>query len=92
MLERIFTDASLLIPALALLGAFILFVWKLFSNWFKVHYVPRTELLRMLENIEKAFAEDLAKSSEAGVELSKFIASQLEILQQAILSKESKDE
>ena len=71
----------------ALLG----FIWKLFVNWINLNYIPRKEVVKMFSDLETSFSDDLTKSSEAGAELSRFINSQLQVLQHALLDTHRRD-
>ncbi len=86
MIEWLSKHVTEVIAVLTFLGVILGFAWKLLGNWLKVNYVPRKEIEKLILGIQKEFSEDLKNSSEAGIELSRFINSQLKVLQTALLS------
>ncbi|WAK44637.1 hypothetical protein vBAmePPT11V19_00011 [Alteromonas phage vB_AmeP_PT11-V19] len=87
MVEWVSDHIAEILAVLTFLGAILGFAWKLLGNWLKVNYVPRKEVETLIVNLQKEFSEDLKMTSESGIELSRFIQSQLKVLQAALLHR-----
>lgn len=85
MLDWVSNHVSELLAASGVVGGLLVFAWKLLCNWLQANYVPRKEIEERLNNLQKDFAEDLKISSDAGMELSRFMQAQIKILQTALL-------
>jgi hypothetical protein len=86
-------NIELVSGVLAVIGALSTIIWKSTKNWINLNYVSKKELEETLTKLEDSFADDLTRSSEAGVELSRFINTQLGVLQSAMLNNKGfKDE
>ena len=85
MLDWVSNHVSELLAASGVVGGLLVFAWKLLCNWLQANYVPRKEMKELLDNLQKDFAEDLKTSSDAGIELSRFMQAQIKILQTALL-------